>query len=215
VTAADRDALVAALLDARGRTFCDELGIDIAAGSPSALFRWLVAALLFSARIDAGIALRAARALSEAGMTTPEAMADAGWEARVRVLNRAGYARFDERTATMLGESCALLLDRYGGDLRRLREDAGAVPAEERKRIKAFKGIGDVGADIFFREAQIPWPENRPFADRAALQTAGAMGLPESAGRLAALVAEEDFPRLVAALVRTTLAGDAATFPKR
>ena len=215
MTAADRDALVKALLDTRGRTFCEELGIDISGGSASALFRWLVAALLFSARIDAGIALRAARALSEAGMTTPGAMADAGWQARVAVLNGAGYARFDERTATMLGESCALLLDRYGGDLGRLREEADRSPGEERKRIKEFKGIGDVGADIFFREAQIPWPENRPFADHAAVDAASTMGLPGTAEGLAALVAEEDFPRLVAALVRTRLAGDAATFPNR
>jgi hypothetical protein len=39
----------------------------------------------------------------------------------------------------------------------------------ECKLLKEFKGIGDVGANIFCREAQIAWDELYPFADRKAL----------------------------------------------
>jgi hypothetical protein len=153
------DGVVSALLDRHGRTFAEELGVDVASGTPSPLFRLLCASLLMSARISAGIATAAARALADSGWTTAERLAESSWEDRARVLNQAGYARYDERTSTMLGETATLVLDRYGGDLRRLREDAGCDPAEERRRVKECKGIGDVGADIFFREVQAAWPE--------------------------------------------------------
>ena len=126
----------------------------------------------------------------------------------MRTLNEAGYARFDERTATMLGDTCEILLDRYRGDLRRLREEAEREPKRERSLLKELKGIGDVGVDIFFREAQAAWDELRPFADRRALDAAKRLELGRDAEALADLVSERELPRLVAALVRTELADD-------
>jgi endonuclease III len=186
------------------RTYAEELGID-RLDRPSDLFRLLVLALLTSARIRASIAVDAAAALFRERWRTPRAMADASWEARSRTLNRAGYARYDERTSTMLGETSALLLDRYKGDLRRLREEAGQQPATERKLIKECKGIGDVGADIFFRQVQRKWSELFPFADKRALQAAKGFGLATDAGSLAELTSPTDFPRLIGALVRADL----------
>jgi hypothetical protein len=55
------------LLDRHGRGYCEELGIGLETNTPSGLFRWLCAALLFSARISAGLAHRAAKALTEQG----------------------------------------------------------------------------------------------------------------------------------------------------
>ncbi|MDP8987493.1 MAG: hypothetical protein M3N11_04005 [Actinomycetota bacterium] len=203
------DDVVAALLDRHGRTFADDVRIDVASGKPSPLFRLLCASLLMSARISAGIAVAAARALADAGWTTAERMAASTWEERARVLNEAGYARYDERTSTMLGETTTLVLDRYGGDLRKLRQQAGCDPAEERRLIKECKGIGDVGADIFFREVQVAWPELHPFADRRAISAAERLGLGSDAGALAGLVSDPaGFTRLVAALVRVELDDD-------
>ncbi len=203
-----RDAVLAVLLERHGRTYCDELGIDIEKGTPSPLFRWLCASLLFSARISAKLAVQAAAALAEQGWTTPQKLADATWKERVRALNASGYARFDERTATMLGETCEILLDRYGGDLRRLREEAGREPERERSLLKELKGIGDVGVDIFFRETQAAWDELRPFASGRPLDAAKRLDLGRDAEALADLVSERDLPRLVTALVRTELADD-------
>ena len=196
------------LLETHGRTYAHELGIDLEGGSPAALFQMLVAALLFSARINADLAVSAAKALTEAGWTTPERMADATWEQRTRTLNESGYARYDERTSAMLGDTSAFLLDRYDGDLRRLRDEAGRDPGRERARLKECKGLGDVGVDIFFREAQVTWQELLPFADKRALSAADQLGLPADAEGLAGLVDRGDVARLVAALVRTELAKD-------
>jgi len=200
-----RQAIIASLLGRHGRTFAQELGIKIQGNTPSPLFRLLCAALLFSTRISADLAEQAARALANEGWTTPQKMAAATWEERTRVLNRSGYARYDESTSRMLGETAQLLLDRYRGDLRKLREEAGRVPTQERRLLREFKGIGEVGVDIFFREAQAVWKELFPFADRKALQGAKELDLPTEAEQLSSLVAPRDFPRLVAALVRMQL----------
>jgi endonuclease III len=204
-----QDAIITALLQRHGRTFADELGIDLHSNTPASLFRLLCAALLFSARIRASTAAAATKALAEQGWTTPHKLVESTWEQRARVLNRAGYARYDERTATMLGDTAQLLIDRYAGDLRNLRAAAERRPEQERVLLKQFKGIGDVGADIFLREVQAVWDEVRPFVDRRARAGAKMLGLPHDPQALARLVASRDFPRLVAALLRVELADDA------
>lgn len=194
------------LLDRYPRSYAEQLGIR-SLTTPSPLFRLLVMALLMSARIRASIALDAARALSQQRWTTAQRMADATWEQRTRVLNHAGYARYDERTATMLGDTAALLLDRYGGDLRGLRDAAERDPEAERRLLKQCKGIGDVGVDIFFREVQRTWAELHPYADGRALRAADRLGLGSDGAGLARLVGRQDFPRLVSALVQADLDG--------
>ncbi|MDT8409681.1 MAG: hypothetical protein RQ741_08795 [Wenzhouxiangellaceae bacterium] len=205
----EQEQLLKALLDRYGKTYAEELGIEVADNTPAPLFQALCLALLFSARISADLAMRAMRALLDEGWTTAANMASSSWEDRVETLNQAGYARFDEKTSTMLGEACELLLDRYQGDLRQLREQAGREPDEERTLLKQVKGIGDVGVDIFFREAQAAWDELIPFADSKALEGAAQLHLPEEPGQLYSLVGHRDFPRLVTALVRVQLEGDA------
>jgi hypothetical protein len=202
--------IVAALLERHGQTYAEECGITLEGdgGTPSPLFRMLCAAMLFSTRIRASIAVAAARALAEQGWTTAQKLAESTWEERAKTLNESGYARYDERTASMLGETVQLLLDRYSGDLRKLRAEAGHDPAQERKLLKQFKGLGDVGVDIFFREVQAVWDELFPFVDKKAQQGADKLGLPGDPEKLAGLVDQADFPRLVAALVRVSLEDD-------
>jgi hypothetical protein len=207
---ADSARVVKALFGKYGRTFSDELGIKLETNTPSALFRWLCAALLFSARVGNKIAMDSARALTKHGWTSAQKMAAATWEERTQALNRAGYARYDEKTSRMLADTSKLLLDRYKGDLRKLREAAERDPRRERELIMECKGIGKVGACIFFREVQAIWPEHAPFADQAALRSAGKLGLPTNAEGLAKLIPEKDFVQLLAALVRCELAKDHA-----
>ncbi|HEX5431960.1 MAG TPA: hypothetical protein VFW83_08345 [Bryobacteraceae bacterium] len=197
------------LLQKHGRTFTEETGIDPELGSPQALFSLLCVSLLCSARIGHRNALNASKALLTRGWSTPRKLAASTWKQRVEALDAASYVRYDERTATMLGETAQMVLDDYRGDLRNLREAAGRVPSRERELLKKFKGIGDVGADIFFREVQIAWTELFPFADSKALDTAKALGLPRDPAALAKLARGRlRYTQLVAALVRTRLERD-------
>lgn len=202
-----RAQLVEELLERHGRTYAEELRLDVT--KPAGLFGVLLFALLASTRIRASLAVAGTRALLDAGWTTAEKMAASGWEERARTLNESGYARYDERTATQLGEAADLLLERYAGDLRQLRAAAERDPARERELLQEVKGIGPTGADVFLREAQAAWSELAPYVDARAREAAKALGLPTEPEELAGLVDPDQVPRLVAALLRTRLEHDA------
>jgi endonuclease III len=204
----DPQAVVTELLARHGRTFAEEIDADVPADTAEGMFRLAVFALLASARIRTSAAVEATRALMAAGWTTAAAMADASWEDRTRVLNRSGYARYDERTSRNLADACRHLLSAYDGDVRRLREAADREPTRERTLIQELKGIGPAGADIFLREAQAGWDELVPYLDGRARDTARALGLPADPHRLLDMVGRTDFPRLVAALVRSRIDHD-------
>ncbi|NGO72638.1 hypothetical protein [Streptomyces boncukensis] len=205
-SAKERNTAVArALLERHGQTYAAQAGITLR-DTPSPLYRLLVLALLLSARIRADVAVATSRALSGGGLRDARRMAAASWQERVDLLGEGGYRRYDERTATQLGEGAELLLREYGGDLRRLRERAGSGGVE--RALREVPGIGPVGAAIFLREAQEVWPRLRPYLDAKALQGAGRLGLPESPAQLARLVREDELARLAAALVRAALSAE-------
>ncbi len=205
----DERRIVGDLVGAHGRTYADEAGIRLK-DTPQPLYRLLVLAHLLSARISASVAVAAARALSEAGLRDPRRMAGAEWQERVDALGRGGYRRYDERTATQLGEGAELLTERWGGDLRKLRDEADGDVSQERRLLQEFPGVGPTGADIFLREAQLVWPEAAPYLDRKALQGARCLGLPDDADRLLSLAGKTEPAVLAAALVRAAVDKDVA-----
>jgi hypothetical protein len=127
-------------------------------------------------------------------------MAEATWQQRVDALGVGGYRRYDERTATQLGDGAELLQKDYKGDLRRMREDPRTA-----ERLRELPGIGPTGVDIFLREVQQVWPEFGPFFDQKAQQGAERLGLPTSPQKLAGLVAKRDWAPFAAGLVRAAL----------
>ncbi|MFI0135367.1 endonuclease [Streptomyces luteogriseus] len=199
-----RERVVRELVGAHGRTYAAEAGITLK-DTPQPLYRLLVLSHLLSARIRGSIALATARALHEAGLRDPRRMARASWQERVDALGRGGYRRYDERTATQLGEAAELLNDRWGGDLRRLRREADGEVPELRRLLQEFPGMGPAGAGIFLREAQGVWPETAPFLDGKALQGAERLELPRDPERLAELAGDTDPAVLAAALVRAAV----------
>ncbi|MGI5336200.1 endonuclease [Streptomyces sp. CA-181903] len=204
MNAADGRRTVRALLDAYGRTYAEEAGIRLR-DTPQPLYRLLVLACLLSARIRASVAVATARCLADAGLKDPRRMADATWQRRVDALGAGGYRRYDERTATQLGEGAELLLDRYGGDVRRMRAAADGDPGRLPEILQEIPGLGPAGASIFLREVQGVWPELLPYLDDKALQGAARLGLPERPEALARLAGPERTPELAAALVRAAL----------
>jgi len=191
---------VAAVLDGYGTTFADDAGIALA-DEPAPLFQLLVLVQLLSARIGSGIAVATAAELLRAGWATPQRMRDASRPRVVAALGRGGYRRYDERTATQLREMAALVLERYGGDLRRLDDQAGGDVDRAARLVQEVKGIGPTGAAVFLREVQGVWPWVRPYLDERARGGARRIGLPDD-DRLAGLVPADDLDRFAAGLVR-------------
>lgn len=196
----DRD-LACHLVDEHGRTFAAEAAITLR-DKPAPLWQLLVLSLLLSTRISSDIAISTARELFSTGWRTPQRLRESTWQQRVDALGRGGYRRYDESTATRLDEAAVLLIDRWNGDLRRLREEAEADAARISKLLQEFPGIGPTGASIFLREAQKVWPEVRPYTDKLTIRGARTSGLPESSEGLADLVTGNDFANLAAALVK-------------
>ncbi len=196
--------VVPRVLDRHGRTYADDAGIRLT-DEPAPLFQLLVLAQLLSARIAAGIAVAATRELISAGWTSPVRTRDAPRSRVVAALGRAGYRRYDERSATQLREMAELVLDRYGGDLRRLATEADGDVGRAAGLVQQVKGIGPTGAGVFLREVQQVWPWLRPYLDERACAGAGRVGLPEDRNRLAGMVAPDDLARFAAGLVRVSL----------
>ncbi|MFI6299047.1 endonuclease [Nonomuraea sp. NPDC050790] len=196
---------VTTLLDRYGHTYAGQAGIHLA-DRPSPLYQLLVLTTLLSARISADVAVAATKELLAAGYRTPAAMREATWQDRVDALGRGHYRRYDESTSTTLGKAADLLIDRWKGDLRRLREEAEGKVGRLKELLQEFPGIGPVGADIFLREVQAVWPEVAPYFDEKALESARRNGLPDRAEPLAELARTKDeLPRLAAALIRASL----------
>lgn len=195
-------ATARAIIREAGTSYAAQAGFTLT-DKPSQLYRLLVLSVLLSTRIKAEIAVSAARELG--AFPTARRMRDATWQQRVDALGRGSYVRYDESTATALGNGADLLLDKYGGDLRKLRKEAGGDVRRIKELLREVPNLGPVGIDIFCREAQAVWPELRPYFDKKALSGAEKAGLPKDSGRLAGLVDAEDYARFSAALVRLTL----------
>ncbi|WNM31642.1 endonuclease [Streptomyces sp. Li-HN-5-11] len=201
----DRDArILRELVEAHGETFAEEAGITVS-DTPQPLYRLLVLAVLLSARIRGSVAVATARALSTAGLRDPRRMAASAWQDRVDALGRGGYRRYDERTATQLGDGARLVTERWGGDLRRLRREADGDIPRLRELLQEVPGLGPAGADIFLREVQHVWPEVAPYLDAKALSGAERLGLPTDPDRLVALAGDTGPAVLAAALVRAAV----------
>jgi hypothetical protein len=206
--------VVRALVGSHGRTFAEEAGITLR-DTPQPLYRLLVLALLLSARIRGSVAVATARQLYEAGLRDPRRMAGADWQQRVDALGRGGYRRYDERTATQLGDGAELLTERWGGDLRRMRKEADGDTGRLRDLLQEVPGLGPTGADIFLREVQQVWPEVAPYLDRKALDGAARLGLPKDPDRIVRLAGDTEPAVLAAALVRAALDKDVVEESRR
>lgn len=196
-----QEKLARSLLEHGGETYAKEAGIKLE-GKPAALYQLLVLSVLMSARISGGIALASAREVFQAGYTTPQKMREATWQQRIDALVKGGYRRYDESTSTTLGEGAQFVLERYGGDLRRMASEADGDVKRLQGLVKQVKGIGNIGSDIFLREVQGVWPAVRPYLDKQAVKGAQRLGLPDDPESLTALVRDDDLDRFVAGLVR-------------
>lgn len=198
----DQDT-VRRLLEEAGTTYAEEAGIT-PADKPMPLFELLVLCMLASKPIDATVATRAAKELFRAKLRTPDAVLDADRRTMISAFGRAGYARYDESSATRLVAIATAVRDDYRRDLRRLATRAGEDVGVAKRLLKEFTGIGDTGADIFLREVQDTWTWVRPYFDARATAAAADLGLPDGAAELAGLGGNE-CARLAAALVRVSL----------
>ena len=203
------DTDVEHLLAEHGRTYAEDLGLDLR-DAPGPLFGLLVFTVLSATRIRVWQALDATRGLLDAGWTTAEKLAEAEPRDVAVVLTDHHYGQYANHTSSVLHDASTFVVETYDGDLRQLRTAADGDVGRLAELLQDVKGVGPVGAEVFLREVQVVWDEVRPFFGDKARESARDLGLPEDDDALADLVDDADVPRLAAALLRRTTADEPA-----
>jgi hypothetical protein len=109
--------------------YSEELGIDLAAGRDDACFRWLLASILFGARISETTARKTYWSFIRHGLTRPRRIIAAGWDFLINpIMREGGYVRYDGRKSTQVLRDCDTLIAEYGGKLRQLHDAARNAP---------------------------------------------------------------------------------------
>jgi len=155
------------------QSFSDELGLDLT--KPEDRFKWFLASVLFAKRISAETAKKTYLYFEQEDLTSPDAILHAGWDRLVKVLDSGGYTRYDFSTATKLLGMAKTLKEKYGS-LERLHSESSS-PDDLENRLKEFKGIGQVGVNIFLRELRGIWEKAKPNPFPLAVLTAQRIGL--------------------------------------
>ncbi|MCW3818124.1 hypothetical protein ONA91_27110 [Micromonospora sp. DR5-3] len=190
-----------------GRGFAERYGFRVT-NNPAQLFQVLYLSVLLARRGDYRKAVDSAVALRDSGWESAARLARSLHTDRVRVLREAGQRGDVDQLATVLGDLARAVVDRYRGDLRRLRTAAQQDPARERRLLGDLPGVDDQVIDLFLREVQAVWQEVAPVADKRALVAARRLGLGRSADDLAGLAGGRESERLawlVGALARVDL----------
>jgi endonuclease III len=132
-----------------------QLGLadELAQGDEKALFKWLVACLLFAKPIQQTIAWRAYQIIvEEHHYDTPRKLASAKLATLVSLLGKAHYVRYDNSTAERLVKLGKMLIEDYDGKVTTMRDRS--VDADDfAKRLFAFNGMGPKAVEIFMRDA--------------------------------------------------------------
>ncbi len=155
------------------QSYSEELGLDLSRAEDR--FKWFLASVLFAKRISAVTAEETYFCFEQEGLTSPDAIIEAGWDRLVEALDSGGYTRYDFSTATNLLGIAKTLKEKYG-DIERLHtESSNATDLEG--RLQEFKGVGPVGVNIFLRELRGIWEKANPKPSSIAVATAQKIGL--------------------------------------
>jgi len=146
-----------------GKTYSEQLGIDLESRREKEIFKWFLASILFGKRIGENIAIKTYQEFEKRGLITPDKILEAGWDRLVDALDTGGYVRYDFSTADRLLEVMKDL-KKYGGLGNIHRKAKNEKDLEE--KLRQFKGIGPVTVGIFLRELRHIWEKANPEPSR-------------------------------------------------
>ncbi|KAJ6005767.1 TruB pseudouridylate synthase (N terminal domain) family protein [Penicillium sp. IBT 35674x] len=157
-----------------GTTIANQSHLD---ASPDTLLAMVLDVIVKSRPISHNLTQKTINHLLDEGYHHIDVLATTTWEERTKVLEEGGYNRYREQCATYLGSLSDIVVNKYDGDLNNLLQAAHGDREEVRTLMKEFKGIGDLGVELFFNNVQSVWPSIAPFIDSRSLQTAEEIGI--------------------------------------
>jgi len=141
------------------KIYAKELGIDLSSKQETEYFKWFLASLLFGKPIQQEVAKRTYFEFVNNGLTSPDAILQAGWDKLVEVLDHGHYVRYDFSTATKLLDVSKTLKEKYG-TLTDLLKQSHSID-ELSSRLEEFKGIGPKTTEIFLRDVAPIFSSNK------------------------------------------------------
>ncbi|KAJ5656490.1 hypothetical protein N7507_008440 [Penicillium longicatenatum] len=145
--------------------------------SPDTVLAMVLDVIVKSRPISHNLAEKTINHLLEEGYHHIDILATTTWEERTKVLREGGYNRYREQCATYLGSLSDIVANKYDGDLNNLLHAAHGDREKVRTLMKEFKGVGDLGVELFLNNVQSIWPSIAPFLDSRSLQTAEEIGI--------------------------------------
>lgn len=203
----ERRRLARAVRSQMGRGLAEACGFRVL-GNPGSLFQILYLSVLLASDRDYQRAIRVARVLRDRGWESAAGMASSLHDERVGLIRTAGRKRDADQLAATLGDLAQKIVDRYHGDLRRLRTEARRNPSRERELLKKLPGVTDRAVDNFFQEVQVVWQEVAPFVDRRALAAARKLDIGRTVADLTEIAKARESEKLAwlaGALVRVDM----------
>jgi len=166
-----------ALVENFGKKYSEILGINLSDGKDERIFKWFLASVLFGAPITETSVIKTYKCFEEYGVLTPKQILQTGWDGLVRILDEGSYTRYDFKTADKLLEVMRNLMEKYGGSLTLLSNEALDTQDLERRLKDLGKGIGDVTISIFLRELRDFWKKATPEPTNLVVVAAKKLGI--------------------------------------
>ncbi|KAJ5939272.1 hypothetical protein N7466_002406 [Penicillium verhagenii] len=145
--------------------------------TPDTVLAMVLDAIVKARPISHTLTQRTSSHLLDEGYHHIDILATTTWEERAKTLEAGGYNRYREQCASYLGSLSDLVSNKYDGDLNNLLQSAHGDREEVRTLMKEFKGVGDLGVELFFNNVQSIWPSIAPFLDTRSLRTAEEIGI--------------------------------------
>lgn len=154
--------MIKVLLSKFGRSYSEELGIDLRSQKSEEIFKWFLASILFGARIGETIAKNTYKTFEKYNLLTPQKIQKAGLGFLIKpIMKEGGYVRYDGVTSRKILGICQKLIEEYGGDVNNIHKRA-KDPRDLEEKLLEFRGIGPTTVNIFLRELREIWEKADP-----------------------------------------------------
>ena len=181
------------LVEKLGTRYSEILGITLKSQREEEIFKWFLASILFGAPITEASAVKTYKCFEKHGVLTPKKVLETGWDGLVRILDEGSYTRYDFKTADKLLEVMRNLIEKYGGRLTTIHEEARDHTDLEEKLKNLAKGVGDVTVSIFLRELRDVWKKAKPKPTSLVAMAAKNLGIIDEKASKEVLRQLEDF----------------------
>ncbi|MFP4642535.1 MAG: hypothetical protein ACLFPU_10250 [Dehalococcoidia bacterium] len=175
-----QQSLCVNLVKELGGGHASSLGINLSDGNSEEVFKWFVASVLLSARINESAALSTYEQFKQDNILSPDAILQTSWQGLIDIMAKGGQGKYDSAIATRLLESSRTLKEKYNGDLNRLHffAENGESLATNLRLLRG--GIDQPTTDVFLRGLRDIWEKAQPPLAEAAILASRNLGLTQA-----------------------------------